>query len=249
MTTLISKPVVGPVKGAAIFQHWIHSREEDIDDIEVYRPRGFPFPPAFGRDSFELRATGEFIQHDIAPTDGTVAVRGHWAAIGRRRIAVSFPPSTMRAGFTLAVVALDNAVLRIRRLTRQTPSEVPAPDAAQLAAHQALPPPTSFRLIGYDRAEVLTLRSNPPTYVLQVSGLKPFAKMTVKLVPLVYVRQPEYWEIEVVGGLHGTAIPAKRPYTVSLPLGGSLGSHGIQVIGANRSDQFDVPPGQTPIDQ
>ena len=35
-----------------IFRHWIHSREEDANGLEVYRPEGFDFPPSFGRDGF-----------------------------------------------------------------------------------------------------------------------------------------------------------------------------------------------------
>ena len=56
----------------ALFRHWVHSREEDSGDIEVYRPDGFAFPPAFGRDGFEMRVDGEFIQDDIGPADGIV---------------------------------------------------------------------------------------------------------------------------------------------------------------------------------
>jgi hypothetical protein len=42
----------------------------------------------------------------------------------------------------------------------------------------------------------------PPPFVLRVSGTKPLANMQVQLVPLVFIRQPEYWGIDVVGSLH-----------------------------------------------
>jgi hypothetical protein len=247
-TTNFTRPSDSAALPQAIFRHWIHSREEDTAGILVYRPEGFPFPPTFGRDGFELTPSGRFILEEAGPADGIVTTIGRWTFLGERRIAVSFPGTT-KAVFTFEIVDLDESVLRIRRATCNGSTTTPVLDEAQLADHRALPPPASFRLISYDRAEVLTLESNPPQYVLQVSGLKPSASMKVSLMPLVYVRQPEYWEIEVVGGLYSPAIPVKTPYTVSLPLGGTLGSRGIQVIGANRSDTFEVPPGQEPNDR
>jgi hypothetical protein len=52
-----------------LFRHWIHSREEDQADVQVFRPPDFPFPPSFGRDGFEMRPDGQFIQHDIGRAD------------------------------------------------------------------------------------------------------------------------------------------------------------------------------------
>jgi hypothetical protein len=77
--------------------------------------------------------------------------------------------------------------------------------------------------------------------VLTVTGTKPFLNMEVDLVPLVFVRQPEYWGIEVVGCLRGIGLPAVAPYTVSMPLGGFVGTEGIEVIRATRSEKIEVP--------
>jgi hypothetical protein len=107
---------------------------------------------------------------------------------------------------------------------------------------EALPSADSHRLIDLERAEVVTLESFPPQFVLTVSRTKPYANMEVELSPLVYIRQPEYWGIEVTGHLPGgIGLPALAPYTVSLPLAGVLGSRGIEVIGATRSEKIDVP--------
>jgi hypothetical protein len=40
--------------------------------------------------------------------------------------------------------------------------------------------------------------------------------MQVSLIPRIYVVQPEYWEIEVVGSLPGIGLPALKAY----PFGG-----------------------------
>jgi Subtilisin inhibitor-like len=111
----------------------------------------------------------------------------------------------------------------------------------QARAFQALPTPQSCRVIDFNSAQVVTLKTNPPRHVLVVSGEKPYFNMEVSLVPLVYIRQPEYWGIEVVGCLPEVGLPAVTPYTVRLDLAGTIGTCGIEVIGANRSEKIDVP--------
>lgn len=115
----------------------------------------------------------------------------------------------------------------------------------QAKQYQSLPKAESVRRINFDSAEVLTLESFPPQYVLVVTGTKPYLNMEVDLLPLVYIRQPEYWGIEVVGRLPGgIGLPAQAPYpyTVSIRLGGITGTGGIEVVGATRSERIEVPP-------
>jgi len=116
-------------------------------------------------------------------------------------------------------------------------------DESRLRTLEQLPPATSSRRLDFDRAQVLTLRSFPPQHVLRVSGTKPLANMEVDLVPRQYIRQPEYWGIEVVGTLHGIGLPAVAPYLVSLRLDGLIGTRGIEVIGATRTEKIDLPGG------
>jgi hypothetical protein len=103
------------------------------------------------------------------------------------------------------------------------------------------PTATSIKLINFTRAEV---RSGfvPNKYFLIVSGTKPDVNMTVELSPLIYIRQPEYWGIEVIGRLPGIGLPMTAPYSVSIPLDEILGTKGIEVIGANKRKKFRVPP-------
>ena len=98
----------------------------------------------------------------------------------------------------------------------------------------------SVRLINFTRARVVP-GFVPCTFFLIVSGTKPFLNMTVELSPLIYIRQPEYWGIEVVGALHGIGIPVTAPYTVFIPLNGILGTKGIEVIGARKKQTIDIP--------
>lgn len=108
---------------------------------------------------------------------------------------------------------------------------------------QALPSPQSSWIIDFDRVELVTQESFPPQYVLVVSGTKPYLNMRVELLPRIYIRQPEYWGIEVVGSLPGgIGLTAVAPYTVSLRLAGVTGTRGVEVIGATRSEKIAVPP-------
>ncbi|MGH8910546.1 MAG: hypothetical protein ACRD0K_29640 [Egibacteraceae bacterium] len=111
---------------------------------------------------------------------------------------------------------------------------------AQASAFLALPTPQSCRVIDFESAHVFTLEINPPRHILVVRGEKPYFNMQVTLVPLVYIQQPDYWGIEVIGCLPEIGLPAVAPYVVQLDLVGTIGTCGIEVIGANRSERIDI---------
>jgi hypothetical protein len=106
---------------------------------------------------------------------------------------------------------------------------------------RTLPAPYSCRLIEFEKAEVRPGIVNG-TWFLVVTGSAPCSNMRVDLVPLVYIRRPEYWEIEVIGCLPGPfCLPQTKPFVETLPLNGVLGSKGIEVAGAARRQRIDVP--------
>jgi hypothetical protein len=113
--------------------------------------------------------------------------------------------------------------------------------AEHLKQWEARPPARACRLLDFDKAEVRP-GLVPRTFILIVSGTKPYANMSVELRPLTYVQQPEYWGIEVVGCLPGFGLPVVAPYTASLPLDGVTGRRGIEVLGATRREKLEVPP-------
>ena len=108
------------------------------------------------------------------------------------------------------------------------------------------PTSTSVRLINFTKARIVPGIVSG-TWILIVSGTKPCLNMTVRLSPLIYVRRPEFWGIEVVGSVPGFCLPALAPYTVSLPLAGIVGTKGIEVIGANKKLKIKVPGAPTPV--
>lgn len=81
------------------------------------------------------------------------------------------------------------------------------------------------------------------TYFLIVKGKKPYLNMRVRLSPLIYVQQPEYWGIEVLGCVSGILLPTIGTYDESLPLDGIRGKLGIEVIWSDgETEKIDVPP-------
>jgi hypothetical protein len=111
---------------------------------------------------------------------------------------------------------------------------------ADLKKFQALPPTTLSRLIDFTSA-VVRPGFVTNTFILIVSGTKPWLTMKVELHPLIYIRQPEYWGIEVVGCLTGIGLPVEAPYDVSLDISHVRGTRGIEVIGAHSRQQIKVP--------
>lgn len=109
-----------------------------------------------------------------------------------------------------------------------------------LADIVALPTGTGSRIIDFEKAEVRPGFVSG-TWFLIVSGVAPCSNMTVSLQPLIYIRQPEYWGIEVVGTLPGgICMTALKDYVAVLEITNVLGTEGIEVIGATRTEKIEV---------
>lgn len=98
-----------------VFQHWIHSWEEDMEDIQVYRPSSYQFPPSRGRDGFELKANGEFILSGPGPTDRPQSITGTWILQSNHQIRVQVPVWGDH-GRLMELVFCNDEVLRVRWL-------------------------------------------------------------------------------------------------------------------------------------
>jgi hypothetical protein len=112
--------------------------------------------------------------------------------------------------------------------------------AEDLKTIESLPPSTLCRRINFEHAQVVP-GIVPRSYFLIVSGKKPWASMTVELQALIYIQQPEYWGIEVVGCVSGVSLPVEVPYSVWLDITHVLGKQGIEVIGATKTEKIRVP--------
>jgi len=79
----------------------------------VYRPKGYAFPRARGREGFELKPDGEYVRYDIGRGDGSVGVKGTWKQIGPRLIEVRAGEGA--TGERLQILTYDNTVLTLRK--------------------------------------------------------------------------------------------------------------------------------------
>lgn len=79
------------------------------------------------------------------------------------------------------------------------------------------------------------------TFILVVSGKKPYLNMQVQLVPLTYVQQPDYWGIEVIGCIPGIGLPTIGAYSQPLQLDGVIGMKGIEVIWSDGTEKIGIP--------
>ncbi|MDQ6948707.1 MAG: hypothetical protein M3256_21240 [Actinomycetota bacterium] len=70
--------------GGSISGAWTHAHEDDSDGRLVFRPSDFAFPPARGRDSFELLADGGLRHGAPGPDDRRAWGDGSWALDGGR---------------------------------------------------------------------------------------------------------------------------------------------------------------------
>jgi hypothetical protein len=109
-----------------------------------------------------------------------------------------------------------------------------------LEAFESLPRASSCRLINFEKADVVP-GFLPKTFFLIATGTKPWQTMKVELQPMIYIKQPEYWGIEVVGCQNGIGLPTSAPYHVALDITHLLGTKGIEVIGGSGKKQFNVP--------
>lgn len=104
-----------------------------------------------------------------------------------------------------------------------------------------LPTPQSCRLLPFTSADVVAGFVNE-TYFLNVDGSAPCYNMKVSLQPRIYIQQPEYWGVEVVGCLEGGFCQkAIRDWSETISLDSIRGTKGIEVIGADKSKKIDIP--------
>jgi hypothetical protein len=95
-------------------RHWIHSHEEDTQDVRVYRPAGYDFPPARGRRGFEFREGGALVYFGIARADGSELFPGRWTIAGTTRVRIDVDNERIQP-FILEVVSCDDETLKVRR--------------------------------------------------------------------------------------------------------------------------------------
>jgi hypothetical protein len=57
---------------------WVRSHEEEKGPVRIYRPQGYPFPPARGREGLSFNSDGAFEYITPGRGDQPVGVPGRW---------------------------------------------------------------------------------------------------------------------------------------------------------------------------
>lgn len=102
---------------------------------------------------------------------------------------------------------------------------------------ESLPCAQACRRIDFDFVEVREAARPGGGRLLLVSGVKSWADLRVTLEPLAWRDVPDFRVIEVVGRLTGSGLPALVDFCVALPLETVLGSKGIEIVGATKSER------------
>jgi hypothetical protein len=108
----------------------------------------------------------------------------------------------------------------------------------ELTSEEATP---QTQLIDFEDAELIAMEPPPVGFALRVRGQVPCLNMVVRLVPVRYVRQPEYWAIQVLGYLQGgVCLPAVRDFDEAL-VQPPMGTQGIVVVGESKRLSIEKP--------
>lgn len=97
----------------ALTQCWKISYEDKTDeDIDIYRPCSYNFPPSRGREGLHLKEDGTFIYSQIAPADGFENLSGTWTKDGSiLTLTYTQPESRIE---TREIISLTSEVLRLK---------------------------------------------------------------------------------------------------------------------------------------
>jgi len=96
----------------ALCKTWRHSREEDTDEEEVYRPESYDLPPSRYRNTFKICDNGEFVQYGIDQGDRPTKTTGRFKIVKDDTTKIiseiSYVPE-------MRIVSYDDNILKIKK--------------------------------------------------------------------------------------------------------------------------------------
>jgi hypothetical protein len=95
-------------------KRWLHSHEEDTAEEMVFRPASFRFPPARGREGFELRSDQSMIEIRIGPTDRIEEISGTWKVEGGNQL-LFYQQSSPSATRRMQIISAEEDRLVIKK--------------------------------------------------------------------------------------------------------------------------------------
>jgi hypothetical protein len=100
----------------SLFRKWLHSYEEDYEDVQVFRPNDFGFPPSrMPRDGYRFGKDGQVTRYIPGPTDALDAVEGRFRQSGDSMLALYFAHEAIK-GFSISIIYCDEKSLKIKTI-------------------------------------------------------------------------------------------------------------------------------------
>lgn len=94
---------------------WVHSHEDDIDDIMVFRRSDYQFPPSRGRRKIEFKEDGQFVQSSIGSSCGPKETVGRFKEISPNELKVYFDKQVEGRSYSIKLVSCDDKVLKVKK--------------------------------------------------------------------------------------------------------------------------------------
>ena len=115
LTGLTAQQCKQDVNPEFLYQQWIHLHEEDAGGIEVYRTKKYTFPVSRGRQGFEFRKDGTFIQSAIGPVDINENTPGKWERVADKEVKITLD-NAEKSQYRMEIVDLEKDMLKVRRI-------------------------------------------------------------------------------------------------------------------------------------
>ena len=93
-------------------QCWKYSYEESEDNLKIYRPCDYDFPPSRGREGMTFAMDKTFIYSAIAPTDGFVQLNGNWT-IENDILTMNYTSPTPKSS-NFAIISLKKEMMKLK---------------------------------------------------------------------------------------------------------------------------------------
>ena len=100
----------------ALYQHWVHSYEDEDGTGKVYRISSYDFPPSRGRHGFQLQKEGECIEFAIARGDGIEKRMANWVFESSDIIKITFKDATIPS-VKYRILSVSESMLKLEELS------------------------------------------------------------------------------------------------------------------------------------
>jgi hypothetical protein len=98
----------------ALYQHWVHSHEEDTETERVFRPASFAFPRSRGRSAMALKSDGSLVETGPGPIDRPQEGQGSWKLAEDNTLSIH-ETGKKKPKRTMKIVSLDRNRLVLKK--------------------------------------------------------------------------------------------------------------------------------------